>query len=50
VERSILSQKTKDEPLVDVAEAGDWHPATLLQHYQKPDPRTTLRVTLRAAR
>lgn len=37
----------KDEPLVDVADAGDWHPATLLGHYQKPDPKTTLRVTLR---
>ncbi|HEX6924490.1 MAG TPA: hypothetical protein VF167_03640 [Longimicrobiaceae bacterium] len=38
----------KGEPLVDVAEAGQWHPATLLQHYQKADPETTLRVTLRA--
>lgn len=40
----------KGEPLVDVAEAGQWHPATLLQHYQKADPATTLRVTLRLAK
>lgn len=36
----------QDEPLVDVAEAGDRHPGTLLGHYQKPDPETTLRVIL----
>lgn len=40
----------KDMPLVDVAEAGDWAPATLLGHYQKPDAATTLRVTLRGAK
>lgn len=40
----------KGEPLVDVAEAGHWHPSTLLQHYQKPDPETTLRVTLKLAK
>lgn len=37
----------KGMPLPDVAEAGDWHPMTLLQHYQKADPQTTLQVTLR---
>jgi hypothetical protein len=36
----------KDEPLVDVAYAGDWHPGTLLNFYQREDPKTTLRVVL----
>lgn len=40
----------KDEPLVDVAYAGDWHPGTLLNHYQQEDPRTTLRVVMAGER
>ncbi len=44
--RRAWGSARKDEPLVDVAEAGDWHPGTLLGHYQKPDPETTLRVVL----
>ena len=40
----------KGQPLVDVANAGDWHPATLLSHYQKADPATTLRVVLGGAK
>jgi integrase len=40
----------KDQPLVDVANAGDWHPATLYSHYQKADPATTLRVVLGGAK
>jgi hypothetical protein len=40
----------KHEPLVDVAYAGDWHPGTLLNHYQREDPRTTLRVMLAGER
>lgn len=39
----------KDAPLVDVAAAGDWHPATLLNHYQKADAATTLSVVDRRA-
>ena len=40
----------KGQPLVDVANAGDWHPATLFSHYQKADPATTLRVVLGGAK
>lgn len=36
----------KDQPIADVAESGDWAPATLLGHYQKADAETTLRVTM----
>ena len=36
----------KGEPRVHMAEAGDLRPGTLLGHYQKPDPETTLRVVL----
>lgn len=42
--RRAWGSARKDLPLVDVAEAGDWHPATLYQHYQKSDPKTLLRV------
>ena|SRR5215213_9644554 len=40
----------KDEPLVDVAYAGAWHPGTLLNHDQQEDPRTTLREVLAGPR
>lgn len=42
--RRAWATARKHLPLVDVAAAGDWAPATLYSHYQQADPETTLRV------
>lgn len=45
--RRTWGKERKHLPLVDVAAAGGWHRATLLNHYQQPDARTTLDVLLK---
>jgi hypothetical protein len=42
--RRLWGSRRKHLPLVDVADAGQWHPGTLYNHYQRSDRETTLAV------